>query len=84
MRSGDLEPAEGWSPGPDLPNWNGTLGAGSVSFGLAERPGIHTDLLALGIQGGAACSITDPEKIGQSVRSADLLLRRDTETPCAA
>jgi 5-methyltetrahydrofolate--homocysteine methyltransferase len=56
---------------------NVNLGASNVSFGLPERPTVNAAFLALGIQAGATCSITDPLKLGQTVRAADLLLGRD-------
>ncbi|KAF0107000.1 MAG: 5-methyltetrahydrofolate--homocysteine methyltransferase [Anaerolineaceae bacterium] len=56
---------------------NVNLGASNVSFGLPERPTVNAAFLALGIQSGATCSITDPQKFGQTVRAADLLLGRD-------
>ena len=56
---------------------NVNLGASNVSFGLPDRLTINQSFLALGIQAGATCSITDPIKLGATVRSADLLLGRD-------
>jgi 5-methyltetrahydrofolate--homocysteine methyltransferase len=59
---------------------NVNLGASNVSFGLPERPTVNAAFLALGIQSGATCSITDPQKFGQTVRAADLLLGRDANS----
>ena len=56
---------------------NINLGASNVSFGLPDRPSVNTAFLTLGIQAGATCSITDPMKLGQMIKAADLLLGRD-------
>lgn len=56
---------------------NINLGASNVSFGLPDRLSVNQAFLALGIQAGATCSITDPVKLGSTVRAADLLLGRD-------
>lgn len=56
---------------------NVNLGASNVSFGLPERPTINAAFLTIAIQAGATCSITDPAKLGQTVRAADLLMGRD-------
>lgn len=56
---------------------NINLGASNVSFGLPDRPTINQSFLAMAIQAGATCSITDPVKLGASVKAADLLLGRD-------
>ena len=56
---------------------NINLGASNVSFGLPERPTVNAAFLTLAIQLGATCSITDPIKLGQTVKAADLLLGRD-------
>jgi len=56
---------------------NINLGASNVSFGLPERPTVNAAFLTLAIQMGATCSITDPAKLGQTVRAADMLLGRD-------
>jgi len=56
---------------------NINLGASNISFGLPERPTINAAFLTLAIQLGATCSITDPMKLGQTVKAADLLLGRD-------
>lgn len=56
---------------------NVNLGASNVSFGLPERPTVNAAFLTLGIQMGATCAITDPLKLGQTVKAADLLLGRD-------
>jgi 5-methyltetrahydrofolate--homocysteine methyltransferase len=56
---------------------NINLGASNISFGLPDRPTINAAFLTLAIQLGATCSITDPAKLGQTVKAADLLLGRD-------
>jgi len=61
---------------------NINLGASNVSFGLPERPTVNAAFLTLAIQLGATCSITDPIKLGQTVKAADLLLGRDDNSMC--
>jgi 5-methyltetrahydrofolate--homocysteine methyltransferase len=56
---------------------NVNLGASNVSFGLPDRLSVNQTFLAMGIQAGATCSITDPMKLGSTVRASDLLLGRD-------
>lgn len=56
---------------------NINLGASNVSFGLPDRPTVNAGFLTLGIQMGATCAITDPAKLGQTIKAADLLLGRD-------
>ncbi len=56
---------------------NVNLGASNVSFGLPDRPTVNSAFLALAMQAGATCSITDPIKLGSTVRATDLLLGRD-------
>jgi 5-methyltetrahydrofolate--homocysteine methyltransferase len=56
---------------------NINLGASNVSFGLPDRLSVNQTFLALAIQMGATCSITDPMKLGFTVKAADLLLGRD-------
>ena len=56
---------------------NINLGASNVSFGLPDRPTVNAAFLTLAIQMGATCSITDPAKLGLTVRAADMLLGRD-------
>jgi 5-methyltetrahydrofolate--homocysteine methyltransferase len=56
---------------------NINLGASNVSFGLPDRPTVNAAFLTLAIQMGATCAITDPAKLGQTVKAADLLLGRD-------
>jgi 5-methyltetrahydrofolate--homocysteine methyltransferase len=56
---------------------NINLGASNVSFGLPDRPTVNQTFLTLAIQLGATCSITDPAKLGATVRAVDMLLGRD-------
>lgn len=56
---------------------NVNLGASNVSFGLPDRPSVNEAFLAMTIQAGATCAITDPVKLGAAVRASDLLLGRD-------
>lgn len=56
---------------------NINLGASNVSFGLPDRPTVNQTFLTLAIQLGATCSITDPSKLGATVKAADMLLGRD-------
>ena len=56
---------------------NINLGASNVSFGLPDRLTVNQTFLAMAIQAGASCSITDPIKLGSTIRAGDLLLGRD-------
>jgi 5-methyltetrahydrofolate--homocysteine methyltransferase len=56
---------------------NISLGASNVSFGLPERHTINQAFLALAIQAGAACAITNPMRLTTTIRAVDLLLARD-------
>ena len=59
---------------------NMSLGASNVSFGLPDRHSVNAALLSLAMQAGATCSITDPIKLGSSIRATDLLLGRDANS----
>jgi len=59
---------------------NINLGASNVSFGLPDRLAVNSAFLALAIQAGATCSITDPIKLGSAIRAADLLLGKDSNS----
>lgn len=59
---------------------NISLGASNVSFGLPDRHAVNSSFLALAMQTGATCSITDPIKLGNSIRATDLLLGKDTNS----
>ncbi len=56
---------------------NINLGASNVSFGLPDRLTLNMAFLTLAIQAGATCAITDPMKLGSTVRATDLLLGKD-------
>jgi 5-methyltetrahydrofolate--homocysteine methyltransferase len=56
---------------------NINLGASNVSFGLPDRPTVNQAFMALAIQAGATCVITDPMKLTGTIRAADLVLGRD-------
>jgi 5-methyltetrahydrofolate--homocysteine methyltransferase len=56
---------------------NINLGASNVSFGLPEREVVNQAFLALGIQAGATCAITDTAKYALFIKAVDLLLARD-------
>lgn len=56
---------------------NMSLGASNVSFGLPDRHSVNAAFLALMMQAGATCSITDPIKLGGSIKATDLLLGKD-------
>lgn len=53
------------------------LGASNVSFGLPDRHTVNQAFLALAIQAGANCMITDPIKLNGIIKAADLLLGKD-------
>lgn len=59
---------------------NISLGASNVSFGLPDRKAVNSAFLTLAIQAGATCSITDPIKLGNTIRATDLLLGRDANS----
>mgnify|MGYP001565253225 FL=1 len=59
---------------------NMSLGASNVSFGLPDRHSVNSAFLALAIQAGVTCSITDPIKLGSSIRAIDLLLGKDANS----
>jgi len=59
---------------------NISLGASNVSFGLPDRHAVNSAFLSLAIQAGATCSITDPIKLGNTIRATDLLLGKDANS----
>ena len=59
---------------------NISLGASNVSFGLPDRHSVNSTFLALAIQAGATTSITDPIKLGSSIKAIDLLLSKDANS----
>ena len=56
---------------------NMSLGASNVSFGLPDRQSVNSAFLALAMQTGVTTSITDPIKLGSSIKAIDLLLGKD-------
>jgi 5-methyltetrahydrofolate--homocysteine methyltransferase len=56
---------------------NINLGASNVSFGLPDRTAVNQAFLAMAISAGATCSITDPMKLGSTIRATDVLCGRD-------
>jgi len=59
---------------------NISLGASNVSFGLPDRHSVNAAMLSIAIQAGATCSITDPIKLGSTIRATDLLMGRDANS----
>ena len=59
---------------------NISLGASNVSFGLPDRHSVNSAFLALAIQMGVTTAITDPIKLGGSIKAIDLLLGRDANS----
>ena len=56
---------------------NINLGASNVSFGLPDRTTVNQAFVAMAVQAGATCSITDPVKLGATIRASDVLCGRD-------
>jgi 5-methyltetrahydrofolate--homocysteine methyltransferase len=56
---------------------NINLGASNVSFGMPDRTAVNQAFMAMAIQAGATCSITDPMKLGSTIRASDVLCGRD-------
>ena len=59
---------------------NVNLGASNVSFGLPDRHSVNAAFLALAMHAGTTCSITDPIKLGSTIRATDLLLGREANS----
>ena len=59
---------------------NISLGASNVSFGLPDRHSVNSAFLALAIQTGVTTAITDPIKLGSSIKAIDLLLGGDVNS----
>lgn len=59
---------------------NMSLGASNVSFGLPDRHSVNSAFLALAAQMGVTTSITDPIKLGNSIKAIDLLLGKDANS----
>jgi 5-methyltetrahydrofolate--homocysteine methyltransferase len=56
---------------------NQTLGASNVSFGLPDRDVLNNAFIAMIVQAGVTCMITNVRKALPVVRAVDLLLGRD-------
>lgn len=58
---------------------NMTIGASNISFGMPDRPSINAFFLAMAIQAGLTCPITNPleEEIIKAIQAADLVMGRD-------
>ena len=56
---------------------NLVLGVSNVSFSLPNRATIHNAFIALAIEAGATCLITNASHVRSSVLPADLVLARD-------
>ncbi|HEX9332407.1 MAG TPA: dihydropteroate synthase [Anaerolineales bacterium] len=59
---------------------NISLGASNVSFGLPDRHSVNSAFLALAMQTGVTTAITDPIKLGSSIKAIDLLLGKDSNS----
>ena len=59
---------------------NISLGASNVSFGLPDRHSVNAAMLSIAMLTGATCSITDPIKLGSTIRATDLLMGRDANS----
>ena len=56
---------------------NINLDDSNVLFGLPDRQSVNMTFPTLAFQMGATCLITDPAKLGMTIRAMDMLLRRD-------
>ena len=58
---------------------NITMGASNISFGMPDRPSINATFLAMAIQAGLTCPITNPleENCRIAIQAADLVMGRD-------
>ena len=58
---------------------NITMGASNISFGLPDRKYINGAFIAMAIQAGMTCPITNPlvTEVAPAVLAADLALGRD-------
>jgi 5-methyltetrahydrofolate--homocysteine methyltransferase len=59
---------------------NISLGASNVSFGLPDRHSVNSAFLALAIPMGVTTAITDPIKLGSTIKAIDLLLGKDANS----
>lgn len=56
---------------------NIALGASNVSFGMPDRHSLNQSFMTLAILAGANCMITDPGRLGMTVRATEFVLGRD-------
>lgn len=56
---------------------NIAIGASNISFGMPDRYTINQAFMTLAIQAGANCMITDPGRLGLTIRATELLLSND-------
>jgi 5-methyltetrahydrofolate--homocysteine methyltransferase len=58
---------------------NITIGASNISFGMPDRTAINATFLAMAIQAGLTCPITNPleEEILVAIQAANLVMGRD-------
>ena len=58
---------------------NITIGASNISFGMPDRPSINATFLAMAIQAGLTCPITNPleEECRVAIQAADLVKGND-------
>lgn len=58
---------------------NTCCGASNISFGLPDRPTLNATFLAMAIQAGMCCAITNPleEHIRKAILAADLMMGHD-------
>ena len=58
---------------------NMTIGASNISFGMPDRSAINATFLAMAIQAGLTCPITNPmeEDIIMAIHAADLVMGKD-------
>jgi 5-methyltetrahydrofolate--homocysteine methyltransferase len=56
---------------------NIALGASNVSFGMPDRHSLNQAFMTLAILSGANCMITDPGRLGLTVRASEFLLGKD-------
>jgi 5-methyltetrahydrofolate--homocysteine methyltransferase len=58
---------------------NMTIGASNISFGMPDRPSINATFLAMAIEAGLTCPITNPleEEVRIAILAADLVMGRD-------
>ena len=58
---------------------NITMGASNVSFGLPDRPALNATFMAMAVQAGLTCPITNPmdPELAIAVLAADLVMGKD-------